>query len=160
MRDRFRVTLLSFRDLIATAVPFILLAVGLLALAYWLLDPAPPRHVVLATGQDQGAYAEFGKRYVELLKENGITVHLRETAGAAENIALLREPGGEVDIAFVQGGADDALPVSLDEGDIPDLRAALNSLRRRLPALRIVGGCCGTDARHVSALWDVQGEAG
>lgn len=48
----------------------------------------------------------------------------------------------------------------LDEGDIPDLRAALNSLRHRLPALRIVGGCCGTDARHVAALWDVQGEAG
>jgi len=50
MRDHIRVTLLSFRDLVATAVPFALLAVGLLTLAYWLLDPTPPRHVVLATG--------------------------------------------------------------------------------------------------------------
>jgi len=23
-----------------------------------------------------------------------------------------------------------------------------------LPALAIVGGCCGTDARHVEALWN------
>jgi TRAP-type uncharacterized transport system substrate-binding protein len=120
MRGNFRLTLVSSRDLFATAAPFVLFAIALLAAAYWWLDPTPPRSVVLATGQDQGAYAEFGKRYVELLKENGITVHLRSTAGAAENIALLREPGGEVDIAFVQGGADDALPASSHEGDIPD----------------------------------------
>jgi homocysteine S-methyltransferase len=28
-------------------------------------------------------------------------------------------------------------------------------LEERLPALEIVGGCCGTDARHVAALWGV-----
>jgi len=120
MRGNFRMTLLSSRDLFATAAPFVVFAIALLAAAYWWLDPTPPRSVVLATGQDQGAYAEFGKRYVELLKENGITVHLRTTAGATENIALLREPGSGVDIAFVQGGADDALPAFTDEGDVPD----------------------------------------
>ena len=120
MRDRIRVTLLSFRDLFATAVPFVLLAVGLLALAYWLLDPAPPRRVVLATGQDQGAYAQFGRRYAQILKENRIEVHVRKTAGAAENIALLRQPGGDVDIAFVQGGADEDRPVASTDGDADD----------------------------------------
>jgi len=119
MRDRIRVTLLSFLDLVATAVPFVLLAIGLLALAYWLLDPTPPRRVVLATGQDQGAYAEMGKRYVQLLKESGVEVRLRKTAGAAENIALLRQPGGDVDIAFVQGGADEERPARADP-DEPD----------------------------------------
>jgi TRAP-type uncharacterized transport system substrate-binding protein len=120
MRDQLRVTLLSFRDLFATAVPFIALTVALLALAYWMLDPTPPRQVVLATGQDQGAYAEFGKRYAQILKDNGIEVHLRKTAGAAENIALLRQPGGDVDIAFVQGGADEERPAAIDESDVPD----------------------------------------
>jgi len=120
MRDQLRVTLLSFRDLVATAIPFILLAVGLLALAYWLLDPAPPRQVVLATGQDQGAYAEFGKRYAQILRENGVEVRLRKTAGAAENIALLRQPGGDVDIAFVQGGAEDDRPLARADGDSED----------------------------------------
>jgi TRAP-type uncharacterized transport system substrate-binding protein len=129
MRDQIRVTLLSFRDLVATALPFVLLAVGLLALAYWLLDPTPPRQVVLATGQDQGAYAEFAKRYVQILKENGIEVRLRRTAGAAENIALLRQPEGDVDIAFVQGGADEERPGrGQDDEDGDDGLVSLGSL--------------------------------
>ena len=117
MRVSARVTLLSFRDLVATAAPFIVLAAALLGVAYWLLDPTPPRHVVLATGQDQGAYAASGRRYGQILKENGIEVRLRRTAGAAENIALLREPGGDVDIAFAQGGADVDQPPPSDDDD-------------------------------------------
>ncbi len=120
MHHGLRVTLLSLRDLFLTAAPFVLLAVVLLGVAYVLLDPTPPKRVVLATGQDQGAYAEFGKRYAQLLKENGIEVTLRKTAGAAENIDLLKAPGGDVDIAFVQGGADEALPTAADESDLPD----------------------------------------
>ncbi|MGH8797971.1 MAG: TAXI family TRAP transporter solute-binding subunit, partial [Caldimonas sp.] len=68
MPATLRHTLLSFRDLLATAGPFIALALALLALAYWMLDPAPPKKVVLATGPAQGAYAEFGARYVQALK--------------------------------------------------------------------------------------------
>jgi hypothetical protein len=97
---------LSTRDLFATTAPFVLLALALLVAAYWVLDPSPPRRVVLATGAEQGAYAEFGKRYAELLKADGIRVELRTTQGSAENLALLRDPNSGVDLAFVQGGAD------------------------------------------------------
>jgi TRAP-type uncharacterized transport system substrate-binding protein len=93
---------------ITTAGPLLLLALLLLALAYWLLDPTPPRRVTLATGVPQGAYAEFGQRYAERLKRHGIEVVLRSTQGAAENLALLRDPGSGVDLAFVQGGAGEA----------------------------------------------------
>jgi TRAP-type uncharacterized transport system substrate-binding protein len=105
MTATLRHTLLSFRDLLATAGPFLVLAVALLAGAYWLLDPTPPNKVVLATGPEQGAYAEFGKRYAEELKKFGIAVELRHTHGAAENLRLLADPKEAVDIAFVQGGA-------------------------------------------------------
>jgi len=105
MPQALRDTLLSFRDLLATAGPFIVLTLVLLGVAYWVLDPQPPKHVVLATGVDQGAYAEFGKRYAALLKQHGITVELRATAGAAENLKLLHDENSGVDIAFVQGGA-------------------------------------------------------
>ena len=44
---------------------------------------------------------------------------------------------------------------TLDEGDLDVLVAAHRTLEERLPALDIVGGCCGTDARHVAALWGV-----
>jgi homocysteine S-methyltransferase len=43
----------------------------------------------------------------------------------------------------------------LDEGDLPLLVSSLDALRAQLPSLAIVGGCCGTDARHVAALWGV-----
>ena len=99
-------TLISVREMLITGGPFIVLAVLLLVLAYVLLDPTPPKRVVLATGVSQGAYAEFGKRYADLLKGYGITVELRATQGAAENLALLRDPHSGVDVAFVQGGAD------------------------------------------------------
>ncbi len=110
-----RVTLLSVRDLAATAVPFVLLAAALLAGAYWLLDPQPPRRVVLATGPERSAYAEFGGRYAEELKRHGIEVALRATAGARENLRLLRDAKERVDLAFVQGGAGDSARAQEEE---------------------------------------------
>jgi TRAP-type uncharacterized transport system substrate-binding protein len=99
-----RNTLLSLRDVAVTAGPFVLLGLVLLAMAYWILEPTPPRRVTLATGVEQGAYAEFGRRYAALLKEHGITVELRTTQGAAENAALLHDADSGVDIGFAQGG--------------------------------------------------------
>lgn len=43
----------------------------------------------------------------------------------------------------------------LDEGDPTELRTAQDALRPHLPGLALVGGCCGTDARHVAAMWGV-----
>ena len=119
MTATLRHTLLSVRDLALTAGPFVILTLVLLLLAYWVLDPTPPSRVVLATGASQGAYAQFGKRYADLLKGYGIKVELRATDGAAENLRLLRDPHSGVDIAFVQGGADDREDARRDE-DTPD----------------------------------------
>ncbi|MCW8088073.1 homocysteine S-methyltransferase family protein [Sabulicella glaciei] len=41
---------------------------------------------------------------------------------------------------------------TLDEGNPLDLGRRYVGLRKRLPALRILGGCCGTDHRHVTAI--------
>jgi S-methylmethionine-dependent homocysteine/selenocysteine methylase len=40
----------------------------------------------------------------------------------------------------------------LDEGDPADLGARYVAVRDRLPAVTVLGGCCGTDARHVAAI--------
>ncbi len=102
----FRQVLLPLRAFVLSFGPLLLLALALLWAAYAWLQPQPPNHVVLATGVAQGAYAEFGSRYAEQLRRHGITVELRATQGAAENLALLRDPSSGVDLAFVQGGAD------------------------------------------------------
>jgi S-methylmethionine-dependent homocysteine/selenocysteine methylase len=41
----------------------------------------------------------------------------------------------------------------LDDGDPDALAADHARLEASFPALSVVGGCCGTDARHVAALW-------
>jgi S-methylmethionine-dependent homocysteine/selenocysteine methylase len=41
---------------------------------------------------------------------------------------------------------------SLDVGDIEDLGARYAALREQLPQLTVLGGCCGTDARHIDAI--------
>jgi homocysteine S-methyltransferase len=48
----------------------------------------------------------------------------------------------------------DAMEV-LDSGDVSLLVESTKSLREQTPALAVLGGCCGTDSRHVAALWGV-----
>lgn len=94
----------SLRDWMVSIGPVLLLVAGLVALAYWWVDPQPPRQVRLATGPEGSSYAVFGRRYAEQLKAQGVTVTLIPTAGSADNLRLLREDGA--DFAFVRGGTD------------------------------------------------------
>jgi S-methylmethionine-dependent homocysteine/selenocysteine methylase len=43
---------------------------------------------------------------------------------------------------------------SLDEGDMHDLAERFAELKRIMPNLNVLGGCCGTDHRHVEAIRD------
>ncbi len=88
-----------------------------------MLDPNPPRTVTLATGPDQSAYAEFGKKYAEEMKRHNITVVLKPTQGSSANLLLLKN--GEADVAFVQGGTRE---VSSDESARDSHLVSLGSL--------------------------------
>jgi TRAP transporter TAXI family solute receptor len=103
-----RETFVSLRELALAWGPFILVGAVLLLAAYRVLDPAPPKRVVLATGPERSPYDEFGKRYKAELARYGIEVVLQQTRGSFENRRLLRDPKSKVDIAFVQGGSSDA----------------------------------------------------
>lgn len=105
MPKAIRYTLLSIRDLLASAGPFALVAVALLVLAYLWLDPTPPPRVTVATGPAQSAYDEFGKRYRKALAADGIEVVLLASEGSSANLELLRQ--GKADLGFVQGGSSD-----------------------------------------------------
>lgn len=119
MPQAIRLILLSIRDLIASAGPVVFLVIGLLVAAYWWLDPQPPKRVTLATGPAGSAYAEFGKRYANALKANGIEVELKPTDGSLDNLQMLRSGGA--DVAFVRGGSAD--PVADEEAGLTSLGA-------------------------------------
>jgi TRAP transporter TAXI family solute receptor len=84
--------------------PACLLTVLAFVVALRFVSPAPPRHIVIATGGQDGAYYQFGLRYRELLAREGITLDVRSTSGSVDNVRLLEDAASGVDVAFVQGG--------------------------------------------------------
>ena len=111
MTQSLKYTLISVKEMLVSAGPLALVAIALIAVAFWKLNPTPPKQVTLATGPAQSAYDEFGKRYARQLKANGVEVTLLPSEGSQANLALLKE--GKADLAFVQGG-------SLEAGTVDD----------------------------------------
>ena len=87
-----------------TFAPAIIVTLIGFLVAWQFVNPAPPRTIVIATGQKDGAYFQFAERYRELLAAEGIELQIRETAGSIENIRLLEDSHSDVDLGFVQGG--------------------------------------------------------
>jgi TRAP-type uncharacterized transport system substrate-binding protein len=87
--------------LLAIAVAALLLMAGLIAL-FW--QPAPPSVVVMSTGPEDSAYHAFGKQYQQILARSGITLVLKPSAGAVENLERLRSRKDGVTLALIQGG--------------------------------------------------------
>ena len=84
--------------------PAIILTVVGFIVTYQFVGPAPPKHIVIATGMKEGAYYAYGKAYSEIFAREGVTLEVKSTAGSVENIKLLEAEAGAVDIAFLQGG--------------------------------------------------------
>ena len=99
---------LSTRDVALIVVPLVLL----LALAGWAIaryvEPAAPRTVVMSTGPLDGAYHAFAQRYKTVLAEYGITLDLKPSGGAVENVERLKSRKDGVSLALVQGGIANA----------------------------------------------------
>jgi TRAP-type uncharacterized transport system substrate-binding protein len=87
-----------------TSAPAVVVTLVGFLIAWQFVNPAAPRTVVIATGQEDGAYFLFAERYRELLAAEGIELQIRQTAGSVENIRLLEDESSDVDLAFVQGG--------------------------------------------------------
>ena len=121
LMTRLRLMLVTVRDWLPTVMGFIFLALLSVVLAFWLLDPMPPKKLVIATAGEQSAYQVLGRRYHDELKKYGITVELKTTQGSVENLALLQKEDSGVDVAFVQGGTWQA-PLDEDGNPLVELQ--------------------------------------
>ena len=121
--------------------------------------PSLPFKVTIATGRKGTTFEYFGERYRARFARAGVELNVRRTAGALENLKLLRDPHSGVQIAFSAGGFSNS-------AQAPELRSmglifnvpfwifysssqSIDSLTQ-LKGKRIAVGPEGSGSRHLS----------
>jgi TRAP-type uncharacterized transport system substrate-binding protein len=96
------------RLLRATSARFVLtvgaVCLALVAVIVLALRPGIPRKVVMTTGFKGSAYQQFALDYRAILARHGVTLELRESRGAPENLKALDDPRSGVQVGFLQSG--------------------------------------------------------
>jgi TRAP-type uncharacterized transport system substrate-binding protein len=104
-----------------TRSPFIivplsaLVLVSVLCVTYFLVDPLPPRRFVIASGAPGSGYENFAKQYRRILARYGVDLEIRNSAGALDNLRLLRDASSGVQAALT----------TRTENDDPDILYSL-----------------------------------
>ncbi len=96
---------------------------------------------------------------VDAATGSGPAYYMVNCAHPSHFLNVLEEGGGWLGrIGGVRANASRMSHAELDEateldaGDIEEFGALHTKLRKLLPALRVLGGCCGTDHRHVASV--------
>ncbi len=147
-------------------LPMLLLVVGAFYIAFQFVKPAPPDHIRILAGSEDGIYYRTALRYQEALKENGIMAEVVETSGSVDNLNRLQAVDGDdasSTIAFVQAGVTPTLQEASKAGQIEALASLyyepvwlfvrkdihLPDLRD-LSALRVAVGSDGSGSRAMA----------
>ena len=78
----------------------ILCIAGIVSLALIYFFPAPPSKIAIASGLKGGAFDNFAQRYRERLARFHVTLDLRQTASASDNLSPVEDRNSGVDAAF------------------------------------------------------------
>jgi len=100
------VSLVSWRDALATITPILLLSAAAIYATLHFVRPAPPLHLVMAGGPEGSNFRMVAERYRRILARSGIDLQIVASHGSADNLDLLA--GRQVDIALVQSGVTHA----------------------------------------------------
>lgn len=95
---------ISFRDLVVTVGPLILITVGAIGAAYWFMRPAPPNTITITSGLNGSTFRPTTEKYRKILASNGVKLQILPSEGALDNLKKLNNPAYRVDVGFVQGG--------------------------------------------------------
>ncbi len=111
---------LSRKQTVLLAVAIIGTLALLLSMFSRSLLPSPPRQVEMTTGTSDGAAHQFALRYQAYLKANGVTLELKPSSGAVQNLERLN---AGTSIGFVQGGLGQQVLDSQDAENDTQLRS-------------------------------------
>ena len=81
-------------------LPWTAIVLAVLYIVYRLVDPLPPRHLAIAAGMAGSGYDNFARQYACTLARHGVELEIRNSAGAVENLDLLRDPTSGVPAAL------------------------------------------------------------
>jgi hypothetical protein len=93
----------SWKPLIVVLLS-IAMVLGVSYIIYRAIDPLPPRQLVIAAGMTGSGYENFAEQYALILRRQGVELEIRNSAGAIENLDLLRDPGSRVQAALTTFG--------------------------------------------------------
>lgn len=109
MKARF--VAISWRDLAVSFGPMLILIGVAVWLAIWLIRPAPPTTLTIATGPEHSSFWNTAEKYRKILARDGVTLKLVATEGSLDNLHKLADPDAPVDVGFVQGGIADGVDI-------------------------------------------------
>jgi TRAP-type uncharacterized transport system substrate-binding protein len=85
-------------------LPAAAIVLAVLYVIYRLVDPLPPRHLAIAAGMAGSGYDNFARQYARILARDGVELEVRNSAGAVEDLDLLRDPASGVQAALTTFG--------------------------------------------------------
>jgi TRAP-type uncharacterized transport system substrate-binding protein len=85
-------------------IPWAAIVLAVLYTAYRLIDPFPPRQLAIAAGMSGSGYDNFARQYAQILARHGVELEIRNSAGAVDNLDLLRDPASGVQAALTTFG--------------------------------------------------------
>jgi len=142
----------------------VLAFVASVVMALRLIGPAVPNEIRMLTGPEGSTFHDDGLRYKEILGRHGVTVHVEETTGSAENLASLID--AEVPTAALVWGVRDT--ANMDK-PVPEGVESLGSMYLQplwvfaskdadltrlqdLSGMRIEAGERGSDSRLLASV--------
>jgi TRAP-type uncharacterized transport system substrate-binding protein len=117
-RRRFRLPLkviaISWKDLLQTVGPVLILSVAVILVALHFVRPAPPKSLTISAGPAGSTFHTVAEQYQKILARSGIELKIQTSEGSLDNLNRLTDPESGVDVALVQAGIT-------GDGDTSDL---------------------------------------
>jgi TRAP transporter TAXI family solute receptor len=104
LRPLARFAGVSLRDFAVSVGPIILLTAIVIGVAIWIVRPAPPDTIIIASGPIGSTFRVTAEKYGKILARNGVKLRILPSGGSLDNLRMLSNPAVKVDVGFVQGG--------------------------------------------------------
>jgi len=112
LRIPTRIPRISWRDLVASLGPVLLVSVVAIWIAVHFVRPAPPGTIIITSGPEGSVGRTNAEKYRKILARNSVKLEIVPSEGSLENLKRLADPKFAVDVGFVQGGLSDQVDSS------------------------------------------------